>query len=69
MFKRGTLVKRKDNGQCGVVYKTPKGDILSVMVTSTTGRGKTWWMMSNSPITTWHRSQAEQVNSLNKVGN
>lgn len=63
MIKRGSLVKRKDNGQCGVVYKAPKGGILYVIPTSTTGRGRIWQEMT-ADITTWHESMVYECNSL-----
>lgn len=53
-MKRGTRVKRTDNGQVGVVYKV-KGGILSVIVVGgKRAQGKE--PMPLGHITTWHES-------------
>lgn len=64
-FNRGDRVYRKDNKQCGVVYKEPKGGILYVIPTCKV-HGKANYD-SRGSITTWHESMVYKTDdSFNK---
>ena len=59
-MKRGTIVKRIDNGQSGVVYKD-SGEILKVIITSgIVGRQNP----RVGSITTWHSSKVKVLEKL-----